>query len=166
TTEVQPEVTDESPAEGPVTDAQTEKVETPAIESERSTPTSGAAAAKETPVDDSIRTLVGPPSSLRTSPAKPESSPKTEVAPPSPVEAAAEPSAPDGPKLTAVEAMDIADIEARTRGYDLGEYQLPKAEYNATNDTWSVSYAGRESEKSKKLSVSVQDKSGKAEVKK
>ena len=63
--------------------------------------------------------------------------------------------------------MDIADIEARTRGYDLGEYQLPKAEYNAADDTWSVSYAPREADKSaKRLSVTVQDKSGKAEVKK
>jgi len=167
TTEVQPEVTDESPAEGPATEAQTEKLEAPALRSEPSASTSSAPAAKETPVDDSIRTLVGPPSSLRTGPPTPEVSPKTEVAPPPPVEAAAaESSAPDGPKLTAVEAMDIADIEARTRGYDLGEYQLPKAEYNATNDTWSVSYGGRESDKSKKLSVMVQDKSGKAEVKK
>jgi hypothetical protein len=63
--------------------------------------------------------------------------------------------------------MDIADIEARTRGYDLGEYQLPKAEYSATNDSWSVSYVGRDGEKGgKRLSVVVQDKSGKAEVKK
>ena len=63
--------------------------------------------------------------------------------------------------------MDIADIEARTKGYDLGEYQLPKAEYNAATDTWSVGYVGRDSEKeAKKLSVTIQDKTGKAEVKK
>jgi hypothetical protein len=63
--------------------------------------------------------------------------------------------------------MDIADIQAREQGYDLGEYQLPKAEYNATDDTWSVSYIGRDDDKSgKHLSVVVQDKSGKAQVKK
>ena len=63
--------------------------------------------------------------------------------------------------------MDIADIEARTQGFDLGEYQLPKAEYNASDDTWSVSYIGRDKDKaSKRLSVTVQDKSGKADVKK
>ena len=63
--------------------------------------------------------------------------------------------------------MDIADIEARTRGYDLGEYQLPKAEYNAASDTWSVGYVARDADnKDKKLSVIVQDKTGKAEVKK
>ncbi len=63
--------------------------------------------------------------------------------------------------------MDIADIEARTKGHDLGEYQLPKAEYNAASDTWSVAYFGRDAEKeAKKLSVTIQDKTGKAEVKK
>ena len=63
--------------------------------------------------------------------------------------------------------MDIADIEARTKGYDLGEYQLPKAEYNAASDTWSVTYVARDAGKAaKKLSVTIQDKTGKAEVKK
>ena len=63
--------------------------------------------------------------------------------------------------------MDIADIEARTKGYDLGEYQLPRAEYNAADDTWSVSYIGREGDKNvKHLHVTIQDKTGKAEVKK
>ena len=82
-----------------------------------------------------------------------------------PTAAASSPAA--GPKLTAVQAMDISDIEARTKGYDLGEYQLPKAEYNAASDTWSVGYAARDGEKNaKKLSVIIQDKSGKAEVKK
>ena len=63
--------------------------------------------------------------------------------------------------------MDIADIEARTKGYDLGDYQLPKAEYNAATDTWSVGYVARDGDKDgKKLSVTIQDKTGKAEVKK
>ena len=63
--------------------------------------------------------------------------------------------------------MDIADIEARTKGYDLGEYQLPKAEYNAASDTWSVAYVARDAGKAaKRLSVTIQDKTGKAEVKK
>jgi hypothetical protein len=115
------------------------------------------------PVDDSIRTLMGPPSSLHTR-APATSSPAPEISMPS--APASSPSSAT-PKLNAVQAMDIADIEARTRGYDLGEYQLPKAEYSATNDSWSVSYVGRDGEKGgKRLSVVVQDKSGKAEVKK
>ena len=118
--------------------------------------------AQQTPADDSIRTLTGPPTSLRakSTPAAPPTSAPS-IAPAEP------PPAPSTPKLNTVQAMDIADIEARTRGYDLGEYQLPKAEYNAADDTWSVSYAPRDADKSpKRLSVVVQDKTGKAEVKK
>ena len=63
--------------------------------------------------------------------------------------------------------MDIADIQARTKGYDLGEYQLPKAEYNAASDIWSVAYVARDADKAAgKLSVTIQDKTGKAEIKK
>src|SRR5205807_3095669 len=115
---------------------------------------------------DSIQALTGPPKSLHRNAPPPEANPPTQIPTAAP-EAASPPPAPTGPKLTAVNAMDIADIEARTRGFDLGEYQLPKADYNAANDTWSVGYAGRDSDSSaKKLSVIVQDKSGKAEVKK
>jgi hypothetical protein len=122
--------------------------------------------ANETTVDDSLRTLTGPPSSLRAkAPAEPVASPPLRDSAPSIAPAPPPPSA--GPKLNAVQAMDIADIEAREKGYDLGEYQLPKAEYNATDDTWSVSYIGRDGDKGgKHLGVVVQDKNGKAEVKK
>lgn len=150
----------ESPAEGPA------QIPTPAS----SQPSNDAARTKpqQTPADDSIRTLTGPPTSLRTkstpaaetaAAAPPASAPSTAAAAPAPTAST--------PKLNTVQAMDIADIEARTRGYDLGDYQLPKADYSAADDTWSVSYAPRDAEKStKRLSVIVQDKSGKAEVKK
>ena len=119
---------------------------------------------KETPVDDSIRALTGPPASLHLK-APPETNPPTQIS--TPATAAASPPAPAGPKLTAVNAMDIADIEARTKGYDLGEYELPKAEYNAASDTWLVNYVPRNADSTtKRLSVTIQDKNGKAEVKK
>jgi hypothetical protein len=161
----------ESPAEGPGS-AGAEKTQNPsskpanAERSEVSQPpiTEPQAVAKESPADDSIRTLTGPPSSLRTK------SPTTvTAAPPAPAPSTAPASSPPtaGPKLNAVQAMDIADIEARTKGYDLGEFQLPKAEYNASEDTWSVSYVPRDKDKSgKRLNVTVQDKTGKAEVNK
>ena len=60
---------------------------------------------------------------------------------------------------------DFHNIEARTRGYDLGDYELPKADYNSANDTWSVSYAPRGAD-TKALNVTIQDKNGKAEIKK
>ena len=122
-------------------------------------------ASKESPVDNSLQTLTGPPASLHINPPPPETNPPTQISTP-PMAAASSPAS-QGPKLTAVNAMDIADIEARTKGYDLGEYQLPKAEYNAASDTWSVAYIARDGEKEpKKLNVAIQDKTGKAEVKK
>jgi hypothetical protein len=153
------------PAAGPATSPM-EKLEPPVLKSEQyqSPPPS----AKETPVDDSIKALTGPPSSLRgkaAPPPLPETNPPTQL--PGTSNTAPAPSAAAVSKLTPVQAMDIADIEARTRGYDLGEYQLPKAEYNAANDTWSVAYVGRSADGTpKKLNVVVQDKNGKAEVKK
>ena len=164
----------ESPAEGPTSPA-AEKVQTPNPKTQKPSHLSAGASAKEepstlnlqpsaqeSPVDDSIRTLTGPPSSLHAKP-EPETTPAQETSVPS---AAASTSSSE-PKLNAVQAMDIADIEARTRGYDLGEYQLPKAEYDDATDTWSVSYIARDGAKNaKRLSVIVQDKSGQADVKK
>lgn len=119
-------------------------------------------ATKETPADNSIRTLTGPPSSLHVDAPPPETNPPMQISTP-PTVAASPP--PASPKLTAVQAMDISDIEAREKGYDLGDYQLPKADYNASSDTWSVGYVARDGDKSdKKLSVTIQDKTGKAEV--
>ena len=159
--EADTQLSEDIPAEGPPAVA-AEKVQAPTSKfpiAESSRPSS-----KETPVDNSIRTLTGPPSSLHIS-APPETNPPTQIS--TPVGAAVSSSPPGGPKLTAVQAMDIADIEARTKGYDLGDYQLPKAEYNAASDTWSVAYVVRGAEKdAKKLSVTIQDKTGKAEVRK
>ena len=118
-------------------------------------------------MDDSIRTLTGPPKSLHVNaPPPPETNPPTQISTP-PAEAVSSPPPPTGPKLTAVQAMDIADIEARTKGYDLGEYQLPKAEYNSATDAWAVTYIPRAADSTaKKLSFTIKDKTGKAEVKK
>ena len=161
-------VSEDIPAEGPIAARKEENAQRPTPSgqppikevSQPSTPNSQLSS-KETPADNSIRTLTGPPSSLHVN-APPETNPPMQISTP-PIPAASSP--PAGPKLTAVQAMDIADIEARTKGYDLGEYQLPKADYNAASDTWSVGYAARDGDQSdKKLSVTIQDKTGKAEV--
>src|ERR1700736_3955934 len=150
-------LSEDIPAEGPVAGA--EKIQSPSSKSANAE----APAKKETPVDNSIRTLTGPPSSLHVNP-PPEANPPTQIPTP-PIASVSSPAA--GPKVTAVQAMDIADIEGRTKGYDLGEYQLPKAEYNAASDTWSVGYVARDGDTTdKRLSVTIQDKTGKAEVKK
>ena len=161
------QLSEDIPAEGPLA-AEAEKAQSPSSKSateESSQPSTvnAQSASKETPVDNSLRTLTGPPSSLHVK-TPPETNPPAQISTP-PIAAASPPAA--GPKLTAVQAMDIADIEARTKGYDLGEYQLPKAEYNAASDTWSVAYVARDADRAaKKLSVTIQDKTGKAEVKK
>src|SRR6266853_2203558 len=161
------ELSEDIPAEGPLS-AEAEKTQSPSSRSaiaESSQPPSlnPQPSSKETPVDNSIRTLTGPPSSLHVK-TPPETNPPTQISTP-PIAAASPPTA--GSKLTAGQAMDIADIQARTKGYDLGEYQLPKAEYNAASDIWSVAYVARDADKAgKKLSVTIQDKTGKAEVKK
>ena len=166
----------ESPAEGPRS-AAAKKAQTPNPKSQKeelSHPSAGASAKEEpsslslqpteeeSPADNSIRTLTGPPSSLR---AKPAAAPPAVTTPEPAISIAPASSAAAEPKLNSVQAMDIADIEARTKGYDLGEYQLPKAEYNAADDTWAVSYIGRD-KNAKGLHVTIQDKSGKAEVRK
>lgn len=161
------QLSEDIPAEGPLS-AEAEKAQSPSSKSaiaESSPPSTLNAqpASNETPVDNSLRTLTGPPSSLHVR-TPPETNPPAQISTP-PIAAVSSPTA--GAKLTAVQAMDIADIEARTKGYDLGEYQLPKAEYNAASDTWSVAYVARDAGKAaKKLSVTIQDKTGKAEVKK
>ena len=158
----------ESPAEAPssaiVETAQPPNPKFPTSASSPPTqPSSLSSQPSESPVDNSIRTLTGPPSSLHMKSSPPATTSAPEISLPTAPPTSAQPAT---PKLNSVQAMDIADIEARTRGHDLGEYQLPKAEYNATEDTWSVSYVGRDKDKAKRLSVIVQDKSGKADVKK
>ncbi len=166
--EADTQLSEDIPAEGPASaganEPQTPNSKSAIAESSQPSTLNAQPSSKETPVDDSIRTLTGPPSSLHLK-APPETNPPTQISTPS--TAAVSPTTTTRPKLTAVQAMDIADIEARTKGYDLGEYQLPKAEYNAASDTWSVAYFGRDAEKeANKLSVTIQDKTGKAEVKK
>jgi hypothetical protein len=64
--------------------------------------------------------------------------------------------------------MDLADTEARKEGYDLGEYQLPKAQYNPADDTWSVVYVAKDLraaiEAGKQLKFVVDDKTKKAAI--
>jgi hypothetical protein len=159
-----PSSIEETPAEGPHAPARQENLQPSKLKSEQSAIEPSKPAAKETPFDDSIESLTGPPPSLRTK------NPSETNPPPQGAAAARETAASPvagSTKLTAVNAMDIADIEARTHGYDLGEYELPKAEYNAASDTWLVSYAPRQAaSNTKNLSVVIQDKNGKAEIKK
>jgi len=137
-------------AQRPTSNAQPSMAEAPAKEPK---PTPGPAqqanqqpsvrAVKGTPapdVDDSLRALIGPPHLLRAEAAR--------------------------PGLTAAEVIELADAEVRAKGYDLGTYQRPQAQYAATDNTWSVSYDQKSDagEAGKPISVKVEDKTKKTSI--
>jgi hypothetical protein len=146
---------------------------TPREKSNQSVPGAAVKATPSPAMDDSLRSLISPPALLRMK-AMAEASPKApmpakESSPP-PQESVplATPSPPPGPSLSATEVIDLADAEARTQGYDLGEYQRPQAHYTATDGTWSVSYAQKYvdgmGEVGTPFSVTVEDKTKKISI--
>ena len=146
---------------------------TPREKSNQSVPGAAVKATPSPAMDDSLRSLISPPALLRMKamaeaspkapiPAKESSPPPQESVPP------ATPSPPPGPSLSATEVIDLADAEARTQGYDLGEYQRPQAHYTATDGTWSVSYAQKYvdgmGEVGTPFNVTVEDKTKKISI--
>jgi hypothetical protein len=113
-------------------------------------------------VDDSLRALVGPPSSLRTNPVADAASAGAKP------ETASSPGA--NAKLSQEEVIDLADAEARAQGYNLDEYQRPKADYSAVEEKWSLFYDQKPvdgmPEIGKYFSATVDDKTKKVGVKK
>jgi len=95
----------------------------------------------EAQVDDSLRSLVRPPSSLRSSP-EAAVSPETEATSGGEKPETATSSEPNE-HLTEEEAIALADAEARAQGYHLDEYQRPIADYSSVNDKWSLFYDQR-----------------------
>ena len=105
--------------------------------------------------DGSLRLLIGPPSSLRKGPIDTASSVSAKT------EATSSPGA--NVRLTREEVIELADAEARTRGYDPAEYQRAEPQYNASDDTWFLLYdqkpdANGMSETGKTFGVTVHDK--------
>lgn len=97
-------------------------------------------------VDESLQSLVGPPSSLHNT---------------HPVEKSA-----DSP-LTKEEALDLANTVARTHGYDTSNYAEPKVDHNESDQTWSLSYDAKENDRGadrKRLSIKVDGKSKRATI--
>jgi hypothetical protein len=113
-------------------------------------------------MDNSLRLLAGPPASLHTD-ATVKASAAT--ARPEPTSAAGA-----NARLTMEEATDLADAEARAQGYNLDEYQRPKADYSAVKDKWLLFYDQKPvdatPEIGKYFSAAVDDKTGKVEIKK
>jgi hypothetical protein len=116
--------------------------------------------------EDSLRSLVRPPSSLRSSP-EAAVSPEPEASPGDQKPEAAASSEANG-HLTEDEAIALADTEARVQGYHLDEYQRPKADYSAVNDKWSLFYdqrpVGDVPEIGKYFTVRIDDKTKKTSI--
>ncbi len=133
-----------APAEGPtraIAKPQVAKVSrapqaTPAPDNETNAPSPE--------MNSSLRSLISPPSLLHVK-----------------NEQVNEPAADSSlPKLTATEAINLADAAARSHGYEVGDYQRSPAHYGAAGQSWSVTYERAENGKSgARFSVTVDDKS-------
>jgi hypothetical protein len=121
-------------------------------------PPTPSAAADQQPktmreADDSVRSLVGPPASLRSSSA-------TETPAPTPFD--------PNPPLSKDEVIDLAETLARAHGYNTSEYERSETQHSETDDTWSISYEQKPgegtAEAGKHFSVTVDGKSKKASI--
>ena len=99
--------------------------------------------------DNSLRLLAGPPSSLHIKPGNegPPAGANPDVAPSSHTNA----------RLTKEEVVDLADAEARSRGYDLAEYQRMDPQYYPADEIWTLGYNGT-MEMGKHFSVTIDDR--------
>ena len=132
-----------------------------------------SAATPKTKFDDSLRALVGPPSSLRASPTPEapaeggEATPSTSPGRSSSAEAKPA-SAPASAELTETEVINLAYVEALSHGYNLGNYEAPKVDYSKAKDRWSVFYDAKAADTAegiaKSLIIVVEDKTKKAFV--
>jgi hypothetical protein len=160
----------EAPAEGPAPSPvanhpplqdDSENVREQGVATRPANQSAAAAAVKEKPpddVDESLRSILSYSSWMRMRSIPGASSQASSTAS----------SPPLGARLTTAEVVELADAEARTQGYDLGEYQRPQARYAAAADTWSVIYDQKsvdgKTEIGKSISVSVEDKTKKVSV--
>jgi hypothetical protein len=145
--------------------AETPQVPTPEPSVEQRTETPAKPTTKSE-TDGSLSVLTGPPSSLRSgsipeSPTPPKSEPKSRSTS-SETRGVAQ--------LNEDEAIGLADIEARAKSYDLGEYQRPKADYSAVKDKWSLFYSLKDPKAAggdlQPFSVTVEDKTKHVEIRK
>jgi hypothetical protein len=141
------------PAEGPSAETTTSLV------GKKDTPPVNGSADRATESKPEIGDLLAPPSALREDPI-------VETPSTAEPEKATSPSA--NAQLTAEEALNLADTEARAQGYDLDQYQRTNADYSQVKKKWSLSYdlkqADAADENAPHFRVSVDDETRKAEI--
>ena len=158
------------PAEGPSAEKKSATVNPP-IGSEITTtssvgekndiqPPSNASADRTNELKPEIDDLLAPPSTLRIDPI---------VETPSTAEPQTATTPGANAQLTQEEAVNLADTEARVQGYDLNQYERPKADYSKVKRMWSLIYdlkqADAAGETAPYFRVSVDDETRKVEVK-
>ena len=134
----------------------------PSAEQKSETPAPAESPVREEPKKSSLNDLTGPPSSLRNG-TESSASPKSETK-----------SKSSGTRgvadLSEDDAIGLADADAKSRGYNLDEYQRPKADYSAVKDKWSLFYTLKDSKTAggdlQPFSVTVDDKTKKVEIRK
>lgn len=109
--------------------------------------------------EKSLRSLTGPPSSL-------VKNSVTEESPMASVTSTSSSPPPAGSRLTNTEVVALADIEARSHGFDLHTYQRLQPEYREADKVWSVSYDQMSANgmSGRHFSVSVDDKTKKTSI--
>jgi hypothetical protein len=158
------------PAEGPSAEKKSATANTP-IGSEITTtssvgekndtqPPSNASADRTNESKPEIDDLLAPPSTLRIDPI---------VETPSTAEAQTATTPGANAQLTQEEAVNLADTEARVQGYDLNQYERPKADYSKVKGKWSLIYDLKQADAAGATApyfrVSVDDETRKVEVK-
>ena len=142
-------------AETPGTISQeTPQSSTPEPSVERKPETTEQKPAPAVTKDGSLNALVGPPSSLRDSSISESKSTGTRgIA-----------------QLSEDDVVGLADGEARDKGFNLSDYQRPKADYSAVKDKWSLFYNLKDPKAAggdlQPFSVTVEDKTKKTELRK
>jgi hypothetical protein len=126
--------------------AQPRTEDTPSVSiqpSKESVPTPPSSTKSQAEVEDSLQSVVQPPSSLLAIP-----------------ETAGSPRA--GPRLMKEEVIRIANAAARRHGYNRADYERAEPQYNPVHNIWSVSYdqsaADGAEEPGKHFNVIVDDK--------
>ena len=101
-------------------------------------------------IDESLRSLTGPPPSLGA------------VAPPD-LPPGSDAAGSRGPRLGKEDAIGLADAAARSKGYDVNQYQRAEPQFDAIDQTWSVPYEPK-SQTVKHFTVAIDDKTGRTAV--
>jgi hypothetical protein len=148
------------PAEGPAKPASTPPPPPPesrqakatSAPADRTPPPAPADGEKKNKLDDSLRALVGPPMALR---------PKTK---PAENTTSSPPTTTSGSWLSKEDAIEMADREAHSSGYDLNQFHRPRTTYDGNEHTWSISYEPKESPGGKHLEVTLDDRTKKVSV--